>query len=544
LPIPLYAQEGPGMARIDRRSSAYSLALVASVLVTALSGCTGPLEYVRNGFKVGPNYKRPPAPIAEAWIDALDPRVRSQEPDDSHWWTVFNDPVLNDLVLAAYNQNLTLREAGYRVLRARAVLGVAVGELFPQNQSMNGDYTRYNLSREVANRQALPQSFYSQWDYGFNLAWELDFWGLYRRAVEADRDLLDASVENYDDAMVTLLSDVATNYVQYRIFQQQIAYARENVALQRISFQIAVARFKGGQDSEISPNQAQSDLSETESLIPQYEINLRQANDRLCVLLGIPSVELQAKLGPAPIPAAGSSVAVGIPAELLRRRPDIRRAEREAAAQCAQIGVAVAQLYPHISISGQMGWSAQNIPGLFAGDAFRGTVGPNFTWNILNYGRLLNNIREQNARFNELVLSYQNTVLKADQEVEDGLATFLRSQEQTQFLTTSVNAEIKAVKEAIAQYKGGLVDFNRVALIQERLVQRQEELAQAQGQIALGLIQVYRALGGGWQIRCDPQALAEAQAATMIPRPAMRDETLPMPKPDLDGLPPPKKDMN
>jgi NodT family efflux transporter outer membrane factor (OMF) lipoprotein len=523
------------MKRVEasRRQRLYCLALLASAM--ALCGCSGPLEYIHNGFKVGPNYKRPPAPVADQWIDALDPRVRSEEPDDRHWWTVFHDPVLSDLVLTAYNQNLTLREAGWRVLQARAALGVSIGELFPQTQTTNGDYTRYNLSREVANRVGLPQSYYSQWDYGFGLAWELDFWGLYRRAVEANRDTLDASVENYDDAMVTLVSDVAMNYVQYRTLEQQIAYARENIRLQTISLRIATARFKGGQDSEMSVNQAQSDLSNTQSLIPQYEISLRQANDRLCVLLGIPSVELQAKLGPAPIPNAPPAVAVGLPAELLRRRPDIRRAERQAAAQSAEIGVAVAQLYPHISIAGTMGWSAQTIPTLFAGDAFRGTIGPTFTWNILNYGRLLGNIREQDAHFNELVVTYQNTVLKADQEVEDGLATFLRSQEQTGFLNTAVNAEIKAVKEAIAQYEGGLTDFNRVALIQERLVERQEELAQAQGSIALGLVQVYRALGGGWQIRCDPEAMSEAQAATTIPRPALPPDTLPMPR--LDGPP-------
>lgn len=517
------------------------LALLASAL--ALCGCTGPLEYVRNGFKVGPNYTRPPAPVADQWIDVLDPRVRSEEPDDSHWWTVFNDPVLSDLVLAAYGQNLTLREAGYRVLRARAALGISVGEIFPQTQTNNGDYTRYNLSRETANRAAAPQPFYNQWDYGFNLAWELDFWGLFRRMIEANRDTLEASVENYDDVLVILVGDVAATYVQYRTIEQQIAYARENVRLQTISLKIATARFKGGQASEMDVNQAQSDLSETESLIPQYQINLREANDRLCVLLGIPAVELQAKLGPAPIPTASSSVAVGIPADLLRRRPDVRRAEREAASQCAEIGVAVAQLYPHISIVGTMGWSAQRVVDLFAGDAFRGTIGPTFTWNILNYGRLLNAIREQDARFNELVLRYQNTVLKADQEVEDGLARFLRSQEQTRLLNTSVNAEIKAVKDAIAQYEGGLVNFNRVALIQERLVQRQLALAQAQGQIAQGLIQVYRALGGGWQIRCDPEAMAEAQAATMIPRPAKQPEELPVPKLDPDA-PAPKANPN
>lgn len=511
--------------------------LALTIGLAALCGCTGPLEYFRNGFKVGPNYGRPPAPVAERWIDADDIRIRSEDADDSHWWTVFNDPVLNDLVLAAYNQNLTLREAGYRVLRARAELGIAVGEIFPQTQNMSGDYNRVNLSDVVANRFGTPELYYNQFDFGFGLAWELDFWGRFRRAIEARSAELDASVENYDDVLVTLVSDIASTYVTLRTTEQRIAYARENIKLQQISLRIANARWKGGQVSEMDANQAQSDLANTQALVPQLEIQLREANNRLCILLGIPPVELRAKLGPAPIPTAPESVAVGIPAELLRRRPDVRKAEREAAAQSAEIGVAVSALYPHISINGAMGWSAEEFGLLFSGRAFRGTVGPSFTWNILNYGRLLNNIRAQDARFNELVLSYQNTVLKANSEVEDGLVRFTRSQDTARFLQVAVNAELRAVKEAIAQYEGGLTDFNRVAVIQERLVTRQEEYAQAQGNIALGLVKVYRALGGGWQIRCDPEALAAAEAAAGVGAQLAEPlEQLPQPKP-ADAMP-------
>jgi outer membrane protein TolC len=201
------------------------------------------------------------------------------------------------------------------------------------------------------------------------------------------------------------------------------------------------------------------------------------------------------------IPTAPSEVAVGIPADLLRRRPDVRRAERQAAAQSAQIGIAEADFYPHISISGTIGYSAAEFKNLFTSNAVTGSIGPSLQWNILNYGRILNNVRLQDATFNELVTVYQNTVLNANQEVENGLVTFLRGQERTRFQKESVDYAEKAVKTVMAQYDAGAVDFTRVTQIQQNLVLQQDTLAQAQGEIALGLITVYKALGGGWQIR-------------------------------------------
>jgi NodT family efflux transporter outer membrane factor (OMF) lipoprotein len=485
-----------------------SLAAAIAAGALSLSGCTTLSEYIDNGFKVGPNYGRPPAPVAQHWIDANDVRVRSVTEDDSHWWTTFNDPVLSELVQTASRQNLSLRQAGFRVLQARATLGIAVGELFPQTQVMTGSEQNKGVSVNVANRIATPQRWFGQWNYGFGLAWELDFWGRFRRAIEASDDALDASIENYDDILVTLIGDVATNYVQYRTLEQQLAYARENVKLQTEILSLATARFKGGQTSQLDVNQAQSNLSATEVLIPQLEISLREANNRLCLLLGIPAEDLRSKLGAAPIPTAPSSVAVGIPGDLLRRRPDVRRAEREAAAQSAQIGVAEADFYPQISLNATFGWSAQDLKDLFAHGSFQGSVGPAFQWQILNYCRILNNVRVQDAHFQELVAKYQQTALQANREVEDGLVRFLKAQEETRYAKESVEAEQASVKEAITQYNNGLTDFNRVAVLEEQLVSRQNQLAQAQGDIALGLIQVYRALGGGWQIRCEANAAA------------------------------------
>jgi len=500
------------------------------MVAVSLCGCTPITEYVHNGFKVGPNYQKPPAPVAKHWIDAVDKRVRTESDDLSKWWTVFNDPALDWLVCSAYRQNLTLRQAGFQILAARAQRNIAIGSLFPQTQQATGDYTRNAISFEDANRQGsiFSKRFYPQQDFGFNLSWELDFWGRYRRAVESAEDTLDASVENYDAVLVTLLGDVATAYVQVRTLEAQIKLTQANVDLQRKTLEIAVARFKGGTTSELDVDQAQSNLSQTESQIPMLIIQLRQENNMLSMLLGIPPEDLLPRLGTAGIPIAPVDVAVGIPADLLRRRPDVRKAERQAAAQSAQIGIAEAEFYPHLALNGSFGYSAEHFNRLFRPTAFEGTFGPAFQWNILNYGRILNNVRVQDAQFLALVAAYQNTVVTAGQEVENGLVTFLEAQYEVKYLAESVQAAEKAVTVALAQYKGGTVDFNRVALVEQNLVAQQNLLAQARGSIALGLIQVYRALGGGWQIRSSGCELKELPAQG-TPRPS--EAELPAPRP-------------
>jgi NodT family efflux transporter outer membrane factor (OMF) lipoprotein len=479
------------------------------LIVILACGCTGPSEYIHNGFKVGPNYCPPGAPVAQTWIDAADKRVRTDSEDLSQWWRVFNDPVLDGLVRDSYQQNLTLREAGFRVLAARAQLGIAIGNLFPQSQSAYGSYSRTTLSTETANNivslgQALgvpAQRNFSQWDYGFALGWELDFWGRFRRAIESNEATLGVSIADYDDVLVTLLGDVANNYVLYRTLEQQIAYANYNVDLQRQTLTIVEARFRAGTTGQLDVHQSRSTLAQTEAAIPELEISLRQAANRLCILLGMPPQDLQARLGAAPIPTASTDVAVGIPADLLRRRPDVRRAERTAAAQSAQIGIAEADFYPAISIVGTIGYSAQEFPNLFRQAAFDGTIGPSFNWKILNYGRILNNVREQQARFQELVTAYQQTVLNANREAEDGLVTFLRAQTRTRFQSESVDRAQKAVTLGLVQYQAGTVDFTRITQLEQNLVLQQNTLAQARGEIAQGLIQIYRALGGGWEFR-------------------------------------------
>jgi NodT family efflux transporter outer membrane factor (OMF) lipoprotein len=471
------------------------------ILVAFLVGCTPWREYVQNGFQVGPNYCPPPAAVAETWIDADDQRVRTNCEDLSAWWNVFDDPGLTSLICCAYRQNLSLRQAGCRVLQARAQWAIARGNLFPQTQNMTGDYNRFAVSRDIAGVAVLTKPFYDQWDYGFNLSWELDFWGRFRRAIQSNAANLDASLENYDDVLVTLLGDVAANYVQMRTLEGRIAYAQANVQLQRETLTIVEARFQGGTTSELDVYQARSTLEQTEAQVPELEISLRQTINQLCILLGMPPEALQAKLGPAPIPTTPPEVAIGIPAALLRRRPDVRRAERRAAAQCAQIGVAEADFYPAFTINGTLGYSAQFFPDLCRPTALNANVGPAFQWNLLNYGRIINNVRFQDARFQELVAGYQQTVLDANREVENGLVTFLKAQRRTKFQAASVGDAEKAVQIVLEQYRAGTVDFTRVTQLEQFLVQQQDTLTQARGEIATGLVQVYKALGGGWQIR-------------------------------------------
>lgn len=290
-----------------------------------------------------------------------------------------------------------------------------------------------------------------------------------------------------------------------------------NVELQRRVLSFIEKRFRAKAVSALDLDQATSNLAQTEAGIPLLETELRIAANRLCILMGMPPVDLRNLLGLGPIPTAPPDVVIGIPAELLRRRPDVRRAERLTAAQAEMIGIAESDLYPAFSIDGTLGYQARNFSDLFTSRAFNGSIGPSFRWNLLNYGRILNEVRYQEAYFQELVIRYQRTVLEANEEVENGLVTFLRAQRRTKLLETSVEAAKKAVKIVVLQYEKGAVDFNRYATIEQSLVQQQDTLAQAQGQIAQGLIQVYRALGGGWEIRLMP---AVAPLPAVVPEAA------------------------
>ena len=443
--------------------------------------------------------------------------VVSDAADHSQWWTVFNDPHLDNLVQTAYQQNLPLRVAALRVMEARAQLGVTRGNIFPQQQELFGDYEKSLLSKNTfpGNLPGAARSS-SFVDVGFDAAWELDVWGRFRRAVESAETNFDATIEDYDDALVTLIADVAATYVDIRTAEQQLAYQLNNVDIQKGSMKIAKAQFDNGAVSELDVKQAETNVASTESVVPALETQLRQSKNRLCVLLGMPPHQIDYLLGDAVasvdasvIPIAPVEIAVGIPADLLRRRPDVRAAERRVASQSALIGVAASDLFPSFTISGSIGYEAGGFNKMLRSASSAGFIAaPSIQWPILNYGRIRNNIAAEEAVYRQLALTYEQTVLSANQEVEDALTAFLKSQERYQKDLAAVTAAQHAVDIATAQYQQGATDFNRVFTLQGTLANLEGQLAQTMGNIATSLIGVYKAMGGGWQIRENSNAVA------------------------------------
>ena len=467
------------------------------------------------GCAVGPDYVKPEAPQPQKWIDEMDPLIKTEPTDFGRWWTVLNDPDLDALIDMATRQNLSLRIAGIRILEARAQLGVAIGDLYPQSQSVGGNVSYTSASENAANTSPSADYTYGSLDLGFDAAWELDFWGKFRRAVESNIGKLETSIASYDDILVTLTAEVARTYSFIRTLETRLTIARENVAIQEQSLQIVETRFKEGDITELDVQQAKALLQDTKATIPRIQVDLRQSKNGLAILLGVLPGELADILKtPKPIPTAPAEASVGIPSELLRRRPDIRLAERQLAAQSALIGVAKADLYPHFSLFGSIGLHTSNAdvtsagyPGgssfsdLWSSDSIYFMGGPAFTWNIFNYGRIKNLVRVQDARFQQLLVNYQDTVLRAAQEVEDAMVAFLRSQEELKYLFESVKAASRAVELSMIQYNEGLVDYQRVLDTQRVQSQSQNQLTEVQGSVVLNFIALFKALGGGWQFR-------------------------------------------
>jgi NodT family efflux transporter outer membrane factor (OMF) lipoprotein len=457
------------------------------------------------GCKVGPNYSRPPVPTTQHYAEAPTTQISTASEEKAQWWKSFNDPVLDKLVDIAYGQNLTLQVAGLRVLEARAIRGIEVGRFFPQMQALNADYSHVGVSRNLAVKTE-PRYFDSS-NASFDVAWELDAWGKFRRGIESADQSLYASVMNYDDALVTLVADVATAYVNLRGLDERVRLAKENVAIQQNSLDIANVRFKAGGTSELDVQQAKAQLSDTQSLVPTLELARKQQENLLCVLLGIPPQDLTEILGTRdqPVPQPPDQTAVGIPADLLRRRPDVRRAEAAAAAQCAQIGVAKADLYPHFSLFGSIGYSAENPGDLFNNSSVTYQLGPSFRWDIFNYGRITGNVRVQDARFEELLKQYQNTILLAQQDVSNSITSLVRSREEAVYLGESVVAGKRSVELSTTQYRAGGVDFIRVLNATEFLLQQEQSMIISRVNLATAAISLNRSLGGGWELRQDDE---------------------------------------
>jgi len=489
----------------------------ALCLVTLTAGCTA----------VGPDFQRPEAATAETWLQADDERVDTTRAEYEDWWKVFEDPALDQLIDRAYNENLNLQVAGLRILEARAQLGFATGLKYPQSQSVGASFVRSKSSENAPPFSNLPGDVVDRidtsvnfWSTSFDIAWEADVWGRFRRGVEAADANLAANMLNYDAVLVSLTGDVAMTYATIRTLEQRLAYVRENVALQEQGLELAETRFEFGATSELDVQQSRGLLESTRALIPFLQIQIGRARNVLSLLLGIPPSELRDILGePSDIPNAPTTAAVGIPADLIRRRPDVRAAEMAAAAQSAAIGVSTADLYPQFVLAGSIGLSGESFSDQFESGSGAGFLSPLVNWNIFNYGRIKNNVRVQDARFQQLVTVYENVVLNAAREVEDGLVGFLRGQEEIANLENAVVASQRSVELSLDQYEAGLTDFQRVLNSQAALLGQQDSLADARGRVVNSLVSTYRALGGGWQLRggngyVDPDTLNEMRERT------------------------------
>jgi len=454
------------------------------------------------GCKVGPNYCPPTVPHACNWIETQHPRLLGQVDAPEEWWLVFGDEQLTNLINSAVDQNLNLKQACLRVAEARYRRGITAGGLFPQTQAVTGQYLHRQRSKNNANfAQGGPLRNFDQIALGLDAAWEIDFWGRFRRSLEAADGELDASLEGYHDAVVILLGDVANSYIEIRTLERQLQFAHLNRDIQQNTLTQAERKFKAGFVTELDVAQAKLNLHKTETQIPALELRHRHASNLLCILLGIPPTDLTSRIcRTGIIPQPAGQVAVGIPADLLRQRPDVRQAERLLAAQSARIGVAESDFYPHISIVGTLNVESKNASNLFHPGSVAGVVGPSIRWDILNYGRIKNNVLAQDATFQRLAFAYQQQVLEAGQQVENGLATFMRTHDRIALLEQTVQAATRSVELSLAQYQAGTIDFNRVFQSQTEQVRQQDQLAIAQGELSKSLVSVYRALGGGWQL--------------------------------------------
>lgn len=481
-----------------------SKGLVSLFLMLLLGGC----------ISLGPDYQRPEAEVEPDWIDSEDSRVTSEPATDPKWWeSAFQDPELDGLIEAALQQNLTLRSAGLRVLQSQQQLAIAVGNQYPQQQQATGS----------ASRQKDSDVIFNNYNLGFNLGWEVDFWGRFSRQVESASADLDASVANYDGALVSMVSQAANNYILIRTYQERIEVARINIKLQAESLRIAQAKFDAGAVSELDVDQAESLLNNTKATLSSLEVSLQQFKNALAILLGNPPQEFNGLLSQkASIPAAQAEVALGMPQDLIRRRPDVRAAERQLAAQSAQIGFAVTELYPHLTIGGGVGTSAMESGELFESSSETWNLFGMFEWNIFNYGRLQSNVRLQDARFQQLLVDYRNTVLQAQGETENAIVAYLKSHEQFKSYSLAAAASQRAVDVAKIQYQEGAIDFNTLITTLNANQQQQDLMTATQGSVATSLVQVYKALGGGWEIRDNRDPVDLLPAAT---KDEMRERT-------------------
>ncbi len=470
---------------INGRSFCRSI-LPALVITFCLSGC----------FAVGPDYVRIKPEAPKAWHTTLQGGLASSlaTPEAlSQWWKVLGDPQLESLEKRAIQGNLELKNARARIREARALRGISKAKLFPSIDA-TGNISNHRSSEN--NGLGHEGRLYAA---GFDAGWELDIFGGTRRAIEAAQAEIESSEEDLHDVLVSLLAEVGLNYVEARTYQSRLAATKANIAVQQETYELNLSLHQAGLIDELALEQSLYNLEHSRSQIPSLQTGLEEAKNRLAVLLGKNPGAVHPELAEEKaIPAIPLSVAVGIPAETLRHRPDIRRAERNLAAATARIGVATADLYPKFRLSGTIGLESISYGNLWQWASRSWNFGPGVSWNIFDAGAIRRNIQAQNARQEQTLITYEATVLQAQEEVENALVAYAKEQQRREALTKATASAKRADLLARDQYQAGLVDFNNVLDAQRSLISFQDELAQSNGVVTANLIRLYKALGGGW----------------------------------------------
>jgi NodT family efflux transporter outer membrane factor (OMF) lipoprotein len=472
---------------------------------------------VLSGCAVGPNYHQPNVTAPAHWGEPMTGGETNSSSSVAAWWKNFNDPELDSLIERAVKSNLDLTISAARVREARAQYRVTSADLWP-TVGTSASYERQLQSKNqpIIGALPLPASVPFEnnvYQAGFDASWEIDVFGGKRRATEAAKAEVAAAEFGRRDTLVTLLGEAARNYVEARGYQRQLTIARQNITAQEEDLAITQDRFKHGLSSDLDVQQAATLLATTRSQIPTLEMNLQTSIHRLGVLLAQPPGALLEELSTvAPIPAAPPEVPVGLPSELLLRRPDVQKAERQLAAATAQIGVATADLFPKFSLTGAVGYESVSASDWFAGASKFWSLGPTVQWNIFDAGRIRANIKVQNARQEQALANYEQTVLVSFEDVENALVGYAKEQVRRRSLEDAVKSSQESLRLANQLYANGLANFINVLDAERSLYQAQDQLVQSERAVSTNLISLYKALGGGWENAEREAAFSSAQA--------------------------------
>ncbi|WDG11417.1 TolC family protein [Vibrio campbellii] len=503
---------------------------LAILSVLGLSACT----------TLGPDYVHPEqTALPSDWsVEKAAQDTQQSEQKLQQWWQQFNDPTLNQLVEMASQQNLDLEAAGLRIVQARSLLGISTGLQYPQVQTVSG-----NLARAYVNDQGVNNAALS-----FDAGWEMDIWGKYARGIESAEAGYYASIASYHDIMVTITAEVARNYINYRTFQERILLSRRNIEIQERVVNITQVQFDSGNVTELDVQQAKNQLFNTKAAQPSLEIAMKQSRTALALLLGVLPEEMEKLLqsegfaqrmadyenqfkssGRKPA-LSGSDERSIVPrpprlddkvdASLVMRRPDLQVSEMQARAQSAKIGVAETALYPSFSLFGSIGIDSTVPDGssFSFSDSLTMVVGPTFSWNIFQYGRVKNNIRFEDARFQETLTNYNKKVLQAVNEVTNALEAYDLYLEQKSLRLKSVNSSIRAFNISMTQYENGQISFERLLNSVEKMTRAEDSYATIKGNVANQVVALYKSLGGGWEAQTGQPFLSETTAKQMQDR--------------------------